>query len=113
MSVTQPMIYLRVAARVVPEGGANKLVAAVRDGDTALTPTSVRWRVDDADSESQALGWTSATPATSMTLAVPGTANTVALRNLVERKVVTVEATVSGAAYRATTTYDVRASLDE
>lgn len=86
----------KLVRNTVNEGSAFTVVAKFWDDSTevwtAATPTSIRYRVDSLETTSQIIGWTSATPATSVTITVSYAAN--AITNDCkdrERKQLTVE----------------------
>jgi len=59
--------------------------------NTAYTPTTARYRVDDCRTQTELVDWTTLTPSTSMEIAIPGTANEIiGNRNTPEWKIVTV-----------------------
>ena len=78
----------------VMEGSAFTATVYFRDRATsaASAPSTVRWRVDCLTTGREVVGWTSATPATSVTIPVPPAANTIQDDgNFLERKQLVVE----------------------
>lgn len=59
---------------------------------SAFTPTTARYRVDDFDTGTSMVGWTTLTPSTSMTFSISGPTNKILSRNKREEiKVVTIQ----------------------
>lgn len=84
----------KLVGRRTSEGNTVAIVASFYDdsSDTwsAVTPTTIRYRLDDPETGREFIGWTSVTPATSATISLPGTTLT-ACRDL-EKLEVTVQA---------------------
>lgn len=61
----------------------NELTAVVvtieplNSAGVAFTPTTMRYRLDDCRTETNLVGWTSLTPSTSVTVTIPGSANSI------------------------------------
>lgn len=70
-----------LAVRKVNEKSSFDLTARLwtDSGDTfvALTPTTLRYRIDDVARGYECLAWTSLTPAASSTISVPASANAI------------------------------------
>ena len=61
--------------------------------NTAVTPTTLRYRVDCKTTGKDLVGWTSVTPSTSVTITIPASANDIQNnRNQYEVKEITIEA---------------------
>jgi hypothetical protein len=70
-------IALRVAESQVSAGSAVAVTAdfRTRSSASASTPTSVRYRVDCLTTGRQIINWTEVSPASSVTITIPGTSN--------------------------------------
>ena len=65
---------------------------AVNKDGLVFTPTNARYRVDDLDSETAIVAWTSLTPSAEMTITINATDNAMQNANkAIETRVVTVE----------------------
>lgn len=67
-------------------------VKPLNESGVAFTPTTVRYRVDDLDTSTELVAWTSLTPATSMTIEIPATAHSmIDASKTAEEKVLTIQ----------------------
>lgn len=72
------------------------------DAYVAATPSAARYRIDNPDTNTEIVSWTTLTPATSNSITVTGTQNAITCdSSREERRQLTVEAT-SGAVYNST-----------
>jgi hypothetical protein len=88
-------IELVIPRPVVQEGSSFTATAAFRTRSTsaASTPTTIKYRVDCLSTETELAGWTTVTPASSVSIAITGTHNaTQSDANDVETKQLTVMA---------------------
>jgi hypothetical protein len=77
----------------VNESSQATITARPVDKDGCLfIPITARYRLDDLDSKTELIDWTTLTPATEMTITIPGSSNDIiAVSKKRERKVLTVE----------------------
>ena len=84
----------KLVGRRTSEGNTVAVVASFYDDSsdtwTPVTPTTVRYRLDDPETGREVIGWTSVTPATSATISLPGTSLTTSYSQ--EKMEVTVQA---------------------
>ena len=68
-------------------------VKPLDNAGNATTPTTVRYRIDDCLTKNELVAWTSLTPSTEMTIAIPASVNAIINSNRAtpEVKVITVE----------------------
>jgi hypothetical protein len=79
------------------------------DAYVAATPTSARYRIDNPDSNTEIVGWTTLTPATSNTITVTGAQNAIVCdTSREERRQLTVEATSSSTTWSSTKDWWIR-----
>lgn len=96
--------------RSVNEGSHLSFTARFYDADgTAAAPTSVRYKVEDIETEENMVSWTTASAATAVSFTIPASANVIEDEsNRRERRLLTVEANQgTDTAYSASTYYDV------
>lgn len=90
------------------EGEAFKVTLRVLDANLGVTtPSSARYRIDDAHQNTAILDWTTITPSTLMSFIVTSARN--AMRNGLgkERRTIIIEASDSDGALRQMLSYDV------
>lgn len=90
------------------EGEAFKVTVRALSADLAVTtPSSARYRIDDAHQNIAVLDWTTLTPSTLMSFIVTSARN--AMRNgmLKERRTIIVEASDADGPLRQSLSYDV------
>jgi hypothetical protein len=83
-----------MATVIVKEGDGHTARVTWKDGDgNAVTPTTSRYRVDCLTSGNSPLIWQSLSSASTITIAIPGTANVIqSSANETETKQITVQA---------------------
>ena len=63
-------VYIKIPRKRVNEGSYFTGTAYFRSGDTAATPTTARWRLDNLTTGRNVTAWTSITPAESANITV-------------------------------------------
>lgn len=89
------IVRIDIPRTVVEENSHFTATAYFRDYATSAadTPTTVRYRIDCMSTRTELVGWTSATPGTSVSITVPAAANNIQDNaNRFEHKQITVEA---------------------
>ena len=85
-----------VRNRVNESSSATFVANFYNDSWVAVAPTTARYRIDNPDNNSEILGWTNLTPATSNSIVVTGAQNAIVYDvNREERRQITVEANAS------------------
>ena len=95
----------------ISEGSQIVIVARFLDAGSALTPTNVKYRLDNLETGRELLDWTTASAGTTSTITIPGSLNDCHTRLPVEQIQVTVAADYALATqYLQTYVYEVRNS---
>ena len=108
--MTSKITFDPAAPKSYDEGSYASVTANFYDSaGTAAAPTSIRYRVEDVETEKGVLGWTTATAAATVVLSVNASYNVMQDEsNRRERKQLTVEANQgTSTAMSATTYYDI------
>ena len=97
------------APKSVNEGSAVTFSVTFYTAGVATAPSTIRYRVDDVDSEDNVVDWTSATATATASISIGASLNVMIDEdNHVERKVLTVEAdNGTSTAFNASAYYDV------
>jgi hypothetical protein len=104
----------RLVRDQTPESSAFTVTAKFWDDSTdvwtASTPTTARYRIDDPDTGSEILAWTSLTPATSISIDITATNNAIVDDSCsTERRQITVQANAGlSTQYQGTMDYWIR-----
>ncbi len=78
--------------RINEQSAYTVTVVPLSTTNAPYTPTNARYRVDDLNTRTNHVAWTTVTPSTRMTITVPATANTVENRSFAEEtKVLTIQ----------------------
>ena len=80
-------------SKIYDELSTVTVTASLKDNNgDALTPVTARYRIDDCLTGRQLVDWTTLTPATAMTIQIPGSVNAIinSDRQTPEQKVVTL-----------------------
>jgi hypothetical protein len=81
-----------VASRVNESSAATFTASFYNDSWTATAPTNARYRIDNPDNDTEILGWTTLSPATSNSIAVTGAQNAIVHNcSAEERRQITVQ----------------------
>jgi hypothetical protein len=92
----------------INEGEALQFTLRALDSTLAVvTPTTVRYRLEDLDRGSTITDWTTVTPATSMTVTISGSTNSIRNGCSVERRQVIAEATDIDGTIRRVLSYEI------
>lgn len=95
----------RLVSRRALEGSSVPFTARyyndATDSWSAVTPTSVRWRVDNPSTGCEIVSWTSETPDTTNTITLTAAANELLDCAEQEQRELVVEAVYAGETYRA------------
>jgi hypothetical protein len=93
----------------VAEGSRIVVTARFLDAGAAVTPTNVKYRVDNLDTGDEVAGWTSVTAGTTAAIAIPGSLNACTSRLPVEQYQLQVAADYGlSTEYREAFVYDIR-----
>lgn len=93
----------------ISEGAAFRVTLRALSADLAsTTPTTMRYRIDDADRGEAILDWTSLTPGTSVNVVITSAQNAIRNGLCVERRQIVFEAIDSDGPIRKTLDYDIQ-----
>ncbi len=103
ITITSDLVQNRVNERAAFSVAANFYT----DAFVAQAPTSARYRIDNPDNDTEIVGWTTLTPASSNTIKVTGAQNAIVCdSSREERRQLTVEATYDSPATEYSATKD-------
>lgn len=93
----------------ISEGSGITVTARFLDAGAAVTPTNVKYRLDNLETGEELAGWTSATPGTTAAIAIAGSLTDCKTRLPIEQHQLTVAADYGlSTQYQEAFTYEVR-----